>query len=199
MADDQERKDLYKAHIENVEARELSNTEAYDKAILSLSSAGLALSATLIKFVVPIKEAIFLTFLYLAWISFGISIICTIVSFLTSQKALSEDKNRAERYYLEGDESAIDEENKYGQLTGLYNLISGITFILAIIFIIFFTILNISNTANSEEIVMSENQRTTAQDGQTVPKMQRPFAGNGQTVPKMQQVPKKTDTPKDGK
>ncbi|MCH9691143.1 MAG: hypothetical protein K0U59_03625 [Gammaproteobacteria bacterium] len=87
--------------------RELSNSEAYDKAILSLSSAGLAISLTFIKFIVPLDKAVHLVFLKSSWILFLLSVTFVICSFLVGNKAIQFHLECAEQYYIDGKADAL--------------------------------------------------------------------------------------------
>ena len=55
MTDKKTRSELYAELKEDINKRDLSNSESFDKAILSLSSAGLAISLSFIKFMFLLK------------------------------------------------------------------------------------------------------------------------------------------------
>ncbi|MCE2400059.1 hypothetical protein J4G08_04130 [Candidatus Poribacteria bacterium] len=81
--DDQEK--LYEQYIkqdEELSKRDLSNVENLDKAILSLSSAGLGLSLVFIRNVVKLAEALHVWLLHLSWLMFVLAIISTLLSYL---------------------------------------------------------------------------------------------------------------------
>ena len=99
MTDKKTRSELYAELKEDINKRDLSNSESFDKAILSLSSAGLAISLSFIKFIVPIEDAIYILCLYIAWICFGFAIISTILSLMASQSGLDKQLKIAECYY----------------------------------------------------------------------------------------------------
>ena len=73
---------------------QLSNSQLLDKAILSLSSAGLALSLAFIKTIVQTNgtndEITDTHFLYRSWWMFVLAIVFTLLSFLTSQCGLEK-------------------------------------------------------------------------------------------------------------
>ena len=89
MNDEQQNPDddldkLYEQYIkqdDELSKRDLSNVENLDKAILSLSSAGLGLSLVFIRNVVPLKDASYIFLLHLSWFMFVLAIISLIVSF----------------------------------------------------------------------------------------------------------------------
>lgn len=135
--------DSYRQFYEEIAKRQLSNNEAFDKAILSLSSAGLALSLTFFKFVVPIEKAVSTNILERAWYLFLAAIICTLASYVTSQRALKTEIDHAEKYYLEDNEDYQSKNNPAANLTEVLNVLSGLIFIGALISVVLFVTENI--------------------------------------------------------
>ncbi|EOZ1518794.1 TPA: hypothetical protein MD920_002406 [Klebsiella pneumoniae] len=183
---------VYKAEIDK---RELSNTDNYDKNILTLSSAGLAISLTLLKDIVSKEGPTLVAFLYLSWTFFGLAILSTIASFLISNKALTKQLSIAERYYIDGDQNAFSEKNRWGNFTSLLNWLSGSFFILAIISVIVFGLSNFSkrsqvDTENSKKCVVSN-----LNEGQVVPRMQQLPIDKGAVIPAMPKVPAPNPSP----
>jgi len=133
----------YRQYHEEISRRQLSNNEAFDKAILSLSSAGLALSLTFFKFVVPIEKAISIDIMKQAWILFLLAIISTIISYVSSQKALKIELDYAEKYYLDDDSEFENKNNPASNLTEFLNVIAGLLFIAAISSVVYFVTLNV--------------------------------------------------------
>lgn len=113
---------------------QLSNTENYDKAIFSLSSSGLALSLTAIKFIIPIK---------LSWVSFLFTIILSLISFLISNYGITKQLSIAEDLYIKGLVKAQTETNYFANLNSVLNRITGTMFVLTISMTIFFVTVNI--------------------------------------------------------
>ena len=89
-----ERREILKQALVEINASLLSNSQMLDKAILSLSSAGLGVSLAFIKNVVPLDKATNLYLLYLSWGTFVGAIAGTLVSFLASQCGLEEQANQ---------------------------------------------------------------------------------------------------------
>jgi hypothetical protein len=135
--------DAYRQYYEEIAKRQLSNNEAFDKAILSLSSAGLALSLTFFKFVVPAKEAVSTNVIENAWFLFLAAIISTLLSYVTSQRALALELKHAEKYYLEDLEEYESKNNLASNLTEFLNVISALFFIGAIGCVVYFVTQNI--------------------------------------------------------
>ena len=135
--------ELYRQYCEEISKRQLSNNEAFDKAILSLSSAGLALSLTFFKFVVPLNDAVCINILERSWFLFLAAIICTLFSYVTSQQALKTEVKHAEKYYLEDNDDYSSKNNPAGNLTEALNVISGFLFVFALISVVYFVTQNI--------------------------------------------------------
>jgi hypothetical protein len=182
MCDNNEKKKLFDSYRDEILRRELSNSESYDKAILSLSSAGLAITLTLLQSIIKIETATSIELLFSTWICFGLSIIFTISSIMVSQKALSRQLYIAEDYYLNEIENAYDAKNVWANYTIYTIRASAICFVTAIICVIWFSISNLNNihhgatnmppkSANTD----TKNTATSsiAQDGALVPKMQK--------------------------
>lgn len=126
---------------------------------------------------------------------FGLAILSTIASFLISNKALTKQLSIAERYYIDGDQNAFSEKNRWGNFTSLLNWLSGSFFILAIISVIVFGLSNFSkrsqvDTENSKKCVVSN-----LNEGQVVPRMQQLPIDKGAVIPAMPKVPAPNPSP----
>jgi hypothetical protein len=185
-----ERQKMYDEFRDELDKRELSNSEGFDKAILSLSSAGLAISLTFIKTIVPINEAIYVGWLYLSWIFFGVAIISTLLSFMFSNQGLKKQLELAEQYYLENQEDAFNKPHWFSKATDISNLLSGVVFIFAFSSVIIFSIANFNNKNTTSEVYeMSDNKKSLATNGQSIPQMTKVYATDGAPVPKMAKAP----------
>ena len=161
--------EIFDSFRDELYKRQLSNSEAYDKAILSLSSAGLALSLTFIKFIVPLQNADYLILLKTSWVLFLISVITTIFSFLIGNKGISTQLKYAEEYYIDGKASAFNKFNVYSYLNSKLNYASGGLFLIALTCVVGFVTLNINNG----ESKMKKGNKTFVTDSATIPSMQR--------------------------
>ena len=133
--DDQEEFfELYVKEEEELSKRELSNVENLDKAILSLSSAGLGLSLVFIRNVVELKEASHVLLLHVSWFMFVLAIISTLSSYLFGQCALDKQRELNEKYYLEGDENAGQRMPLASKITRYLSYVSVSTYIAAVSF-----------------------------------------------------------------
>lgn len=124
--------------------RELSNSEAYDKAILSLSSAFLAFSLTAIKFIVILDCANHLWSIKTSWILFGITICLSLLAYIIGNKAIEEQLFIEQNYYIEALVKYRTEKNRFTSINYCINKITGIVFVVAIGFLIFFIFININ-------------------------------------------------------
>jgi uncharacterized membrane protein len=87
--DREHRQELYDRTRRDLLDRQLSNSEKFDNAILTLSTGALAISLAFIKDIVPLEIAQNLWLLKASWWLFGFSIISTLVSFAASQLGIS--------------------------------------------------------------------------------------------------------------
>jgi len=145
MSDDDQkhRREVYANTRKDLLGRQLSNSEKFDNAILTLSTGALGISLAFIKDIVPLKIAQNLWLLKASWWLFGLSIISTLASFVASQRGISRQLKYAEEYYLNKKDDYLRKRNYPAILTDFLNYSSGILFIAAIIFTIFFVISNL--------------------------------------------------------
>lgn len=162
-----DKEQLYKAWW-MLNDRQLSNSQMLDRAILSLSSAGLALSLAFMKTVVQANgannEIIDVHFLHRSWWAFVLAIIFTLLSFLTSncglekqfeqladrfQGAEDSDSDESKDYTLEDDEEEIDPSDLPFELTKLFSWGSVLCYIIAIIFTVLFVKSNFQFTTQN--------------------------------------------------
>lgn len=195
-AEDQKRAiDIYDNFRDELNKRQLSNTENYDKAILTLSSAGLAISLSFIKNIVPLDKAEYLYLLKISWGAFLISIVLSLIAYLISNAAMKRQLLIAEDYYVNKRKSALTEKNKLSTYNDRLNLIMGLFFILAISILVLFVTLNIDpkdpNMSNNESKTV--NMVSKAKSA-SVPTMQavvtvEPLVIHSAQVPTMQAAP----------
>ncbi|MBU0566776.1 hypothetical protein KJ693_02160 [bacterium] len=139
----EERKKLYSETRNDLLNRQLSNSENFDRAILSLSTAGLGFSLAFIKDIVPFAQVSHLKLLCLSWYMFAIAIVVTLVSFIASQLGIDKQLIFAKEYYLEGKEKSLDKPNWPAIIITYSNYVSCLVFIVAIFLTVFFVYQNI--------------------------------------------------------
>lgn len=183
------RQDLFAKLKEEIERRQLSNTENYDKAVLSLATVFLGASLTFLKDFVPFRDAHWKVLLPFSWALFGLAVIATIASFFVSLEELRAQLERGEDYYLRDDETALVRKSGFDNWTNRLNLGSAVAFVLGIAFTIAFITINLS-----EARMPKQDGGDTLQKGATTPSIQRvPGTGqmgqDGALVPAIQKVP----------
>ncbi|MCX7132378.1 hypothetical protein [Aeromonas sp.] len=168
--------------------RQLYNTEHYDKTILTLSSSGLAISLTFLNLVIPNGSAKFAFIIQSAWVCFLLSIILSLCAYHVSNKVIDRYLINAERYYLEGDESACNPKDLLYTINKWLNYMVGFLFCVAITGVVAFVIVNLSL---KEEDMTSKKVETShpvmAGDSALPPRMQQ-FVGNESAQPPRMQV-----------
>lgn len=102
----------------------------FDQAMLSLAGGALALSLAFIKDVVPLSRVACLPLLYVSWAMFLLSIVLTVISFITSWKAYDQQLALAEEYHVGGNEKAYSAKNTSSNITELLNYGSALFLIL---------------------------------------------------------------------
>lgn len=159
---------------EDLLKRQLSNNEGYDKAILSLSSAALALSLTAIKFVIPLDNAEHLILLKVSWLFFLITIICSLIAYLISNHAISKQLVIANDYYIEGLISAQSQKNIYTTINKYINNMTGVVFVIALSLVITFITLNLNGEDNmsDKEKNVTKSKKVYLKDSAEIPAIQ---------------------------
>lgn len=194
MTDINTKRDMFNSYREDLLKRNLSNTENYDKAILTLSSASLGLSLALVKLIVPTEEADFFWMLYSNWALLVLSIFSSLSAYLISNKALEKELSKARSYYIDNDESAFYIENKYTNFNKNLNYFTGIAFSLSIILIVLFVALNMEAIKMSDKDnqikTMVENDPRTIKKSADIPTMERAPAPTPSPAP----APQKKDS-----
>jgi hypothetical protein len=179
-----------KQHAEiktEVEKRLVSNADNLDKAILTYSSTGLALSLGFLKDFVSIADSKLPLLLYGSWALFILAVLFTLASYLTSQRAQHRQLAISAKYNLEMKDEALDEVNWPARLTEWGSYGAGISFVSAIVGSTLFVALNL----NQGSQVATSTSRGT-RDGAPAPIIQRVQAvemTRGAPVPTIQAIP----------
>jgi hypothetical protein len=140
-----EHKDVYQKCRDDLLKRQLSNTENFDRAILTLSSSTLGLTLTFIRNVTPIEEAHHVWLLLSAWILLAIAIVVTLSSFLISQEGVKKQMIYIEEFYLNGKDEYFNKQNIFSRLNDLAGYLSALKFTIAMFFLVAFVCLNITH------------------------------------------------------
>lgn len=173
----EERNRLYKEFKTEIEKRQVSSSENFDKSVLTYSSWALGISIAFLKDFVPITIADYPWALYTSWIVFVLTIAATTISFLISYKGLEVSLHHAAKYYLEENSEYLNKDNGYNICVTWLNLFSAMAFIVGLIFTLVFVY------ANLERSVMAKSQQTNspvsiALDGVNAPLMTKASSTN---------------------
>lgn len=181
---------LYSEYRNELLKRQLSNNESYDKAILTLSSSGLALSLAIYN--LSTIEHSNTTHLILAWLFYLLAILISIAAYLISNKAIDKQIDIAERYYIQQDLNSYNEKNWFSAANNLLNPAAGISLIVAIAF----TLVFFHQTVKTKEVAMSTDNKVTHAviDSASIPRMVNQSSvgdrvQNSAQIPRMQAVP----------
>jgi hypothetical protein len=139
----------YKVYLEErkslVEA-EGEQSQLFDKAILTLAGGAFGLSLTFIKEIISNHKPIQISWLILAWIFFIVSMLSTLISFLTSQCACSKQREILETTYFDNHDNKdgkIEIVNPAAKWTKWLNIFSILTFVTGTVFLAIFSIINL--------------------------------------------------------
>lgn len=138
----EERRRLYEQTRKELLDRQLSNSQIYDRAILTLSTSALGISLAFIKNVVSLKIAHCKGLLITSWYFFGLAIIITLLSFWASQKGIKKQLGYAHKYYIDEKDEYLTKTNCYAKITEFLNYCSGALFIVAVFLTILFVTIN---------------------------------------------------------
>ncbi len=144
--DIQLRLDLLSKLREEILRRDLSNTENFDRTVLSLSTVFMGFSIGFVRANPAYRYQSCPTLVWASWLFFCVSIASTIVSFFVSQIGLAKQLKCAERYYIDRDEDAIKGAAPLSWATRVLNYVSGVCFVLGIVASAWFAILNLGGS-----------------------------------------------------
>lgn len=184
----QTRRHLYEQTKAELASQQLANATTFDNAILTLSSAFLALSVAFIKDVVsPISSAVWLPLLYASWGSFCLAIVAVVGSFMIGQHAYTVLRRGAERYYIKGEQDAFNISVTMSRRIAAANIVHGAFFILGTMLTLAFVLANFSRlaampiTTNAASSPLEKGQPTNP--FQAVPQPATGLGGVPQSAP----------------
>lgn len=143
MTDDEVRRRQFAEARAEIQECHVANAQAFDKAILTLSSAFLALSIGFVQDFVPLNLAVYLWLLVVSWIALTGSILFTMVSFLLGQKAALIQLEHAVQYYLNEKSEYLNKPNRATQAAKCTDRVSAVLFGLAVVATLAFVLLNL--------------------------------------------------------
>lgn len=144
MQDDHaERQKLYAETRTDLLKRQLSNSENFDRSVLSLSSALLAASIAFVKPSTGTTGTGHAVLLGSSWVALAVAIASTMLSFLVSQLAIDRQLDLAKEYYLNRTDAALTAQNKPAEWTTRLNWFAAIAFAAGVALTVSFAVLNI--------------------------------------------------------
>lgn len=153
------------------------NSEALDRAIITLSSAFLALSITFIDKVVKLDACISIWLLLLSWGLFVASIVVNFISIFVAQSECEKRRKLAEKCYFKGEKNACQALRDMKSSTQLFNLFSAGSYVVATILITIFVSINVINKGAG---TMAASKKGGSNQQQSRPKeIRKDSAGTG--------------------
>ena len=121
---------------------QMRNAEQFDRSVLTLSSAFLAISMGFIRDVVIVGDVLHHWMLLTSWVFFALTIITTLFGLLYGQIVLKKLMNGAYRYYILSEKDAIKISEKLPPRITKLNWGVGLLFFTAVLFTVAFVIIN---------------------------------------------------------
>lgn len=143
IADDAERRKLYAECRTDLLKRQLSNSENFDRSVLSLASGLLAASIAFIKPAAGAPGIGHAAILAWSWVALSVAIASTMLSFLVSQMAVDRQLDFATRYYLQNQDDALNSRNRPAEWTVRLNWCAGIAFGIGVVLTVWFAVVSI--------------------------------------------------------
>ena len=134
------RREMFEKYKSDLSSRELSNSQQYDKAILTLSSAGFAISVTAFETIRDHGTTDHVLLLIISWWLFFSTIALSLIGFVVGNAAIHRKINDAHDYYIKCFKDAEPKVSILVRFNSALNILAGITFLTAIgLTIAFFT------------------------------------------------------------
>ncbi len=129
---------------ENYDKAELEVSGRYDKWILTLSGGALGLSITFIDKIAksPAPDTFF--WLKMAWACLIFSLLAGLLSLLTSQSAIRENRDELDNSYVEERSPQFKSPRWFTFFTNVLNWGSMFVFVIGVIFLCFFSFVNLN-------------------------------------------------------
>jgi hypothetical protein len=184
--DDQTRSDLYARVREEYLGSQRMNADAYDRSILALSSAFLALSISFIKDIAPAQGAVFLPALYVSWILFALTILLALAGMLIGIWVFKRLIDKAYSYSIDRDEAAYKSSSRLARVVDGLNWAVGVLFTLAVASTIVFAIANFERGLDMGEDRSPDSapeRIERSQPANTMPKVPTQSPSGGENKP----------------
>jgi len=120
-------------------AAEQKAQDDFDKAILSLSGGGLAISFAFIKDLVGTGPLLHPSRLFIAWLAWAGSIVATLSSYFFSQQALRTAIKQVDDEKIAGEHPG----KAFARATAALNIAAGLLFLAGVVFVAWFVYVNL--------------------------------------------------------
>lgn len=163
MAEKTRAEELHDEYRRKVWEDSASQSESFDRYLLTLSGGALGLSITFLKDVVPLHNAVCIPLLIISWLCFIFCILITLVSFRLSIHALERTVPYLNEFYLEGNAEAFNKhlESVWTKAVGWCAYAGIFFFVLGL----FFTMLFVSANLLGGKAVSQENVTKVVSSG----------------------------------
>ena len=145
--------DTYLKTRSSYDAAELDVSGRYDKWILTLSGGALGLSITFIEIIAKNPPADTLIWLKLSWACLVVSLLATLLSLVTSQSAIRENRKELDLAHSEKRSPRLSFPKWFTYATNLLNWGALLLFILGVVFMCIFSFSNIDQKNTNGGIV----------------------------------------------
>lgn len=149
----------FRATIAEIAERDKANIESYDRALLTLSSAALAGSATFIKGVVLPENATATWLLFTSWGLLAVTIAATIFGYMYSHATIESERGVAARMMLARDPTAYREAAGRERLIRRLGIGAGICFIFGLAALALFVGINFDKESQSMTTPTKVNEK----------------------------------------
>jgi hypothetical protein len=187
----------YWTQFERVEDGVADQTDSFDKAMLTLSSAALGVSLAFIKDIVPLGHITWKAALVLSWIAFALCIIVTVVSFRVSIRGHKHRRDLLDEIYKKKDRTLAQNLR-----TSVWSkILTGCTwaalflFLAGLVLTVIFVVKNVSSTGSGQDVKSSEAipckevRNYFMNDNDRVRKVPEPDFTRGREIPKFAPTP----------
>ena len=147
--DDARLREMHDDRRDELYRREFSNQQLFDKAILTLSNAGLVVSLAVVKDLITENTVIHLRLLLISVGSFILVNLVTLISFLIAKKANTKELPINFDYYIRKNKQAKNTNNRWDQFLLPLSVTSLVLYIVAVVFMGIFIYTNFSDILQS--------------------------------------------------
>src|ERR1043165_9448078 len=118
----------YQAYLDthkSLVSGEERSADHFDKNILTLAAGAIAISLVFLEKIIQHPKASSLVYLYCSWVGLIVSLLATLISFLTSQAAYRRQREiNDEVFFSDSSSASPTQDNRYSRATFVLNCIS---------------------------------------------------------------------------